>query len=240
MDNLIERVKSISNNCKDDSLSSFLNSLLKGGYIRAVNYHNTPKNRLNEFKKDLKFFSENFTSVSEADLDQYFKTGKWHKSKPGLIISLFNGYRNNYDVFYPLLEEYGFVGWFFIATQFVDTPSQLQKEFSLNHELTIVEDEYDDGRYALDWDEIRELDKKHVVASHTKTHSSITLNCSKEIMRREIVESKEDLKKQLGHDISSFTWLFGEGYHPESEVTMYLKEAGYKYLFGNLSIEKIK
>ena len=54
--------------------------------------------------------------VKEADLELYLKSGEWRKPKPGLIVSVFEGYRNGYDVFAPLLERHGLTGWFFVIT----------------------------------------------------------------------------------------------------------------------------
>ena len=104
--------------------------------VRTVNFHNTPRSRAAEYDRQLKHCSDFFSSVDEQDLDRYISSGSWHKSKPGLIVALYNGYRDNYDVLLPLLERYGFVGWFFVPTAWVST----------------LPSEYAGERSALNWD----------------------------------------------------------------------------------------
>ncbi|MCK1992952.1 polysaccharide deacetylase family protein [Peribacillus muralis] len=214
-------------------------ALLQGGYIRVINFHNTPGFRVEEYERQLSFYREHFESVSEEDLNVFFETKKWKKPKPGLILSFYNGYRNNYDIMYPLLEKYGFIGRFFVATEFLSIPAEYQKEYAGNHTLGLINDEYDDYRQALSWDEVRELGKRHIIASHTKTHSKLMLSSTHEEMAREIIDSKQEIEEQLQREISSFAWLGGEEYASNPGAAHYLKLAGYQYLFSNLKIEKI-
>ena len=208
-----------------------------GQYIRSINFHNTPAYRAEEYKRQLEFCQHYFSSVSEEDLESFLTTGQWHKDKPGLIPAFYNGYRNNFDVMKPLLERYGFVGWFFVPSEFVSTPPQLQRTVALEHTMRVL-DEYEDERVALSWDEVRELDKHHVVASHTKTHSKISLELAEDL-EREIVASQHDFVKELGHAVKSFAWLFGSEYGVHKEADKYLHEAGYRYLFSNFKIQKL-
>lgn len=226
--------------CNNNIIAQVQSSIFNGEYIRAINYHNTPEFSVQDLERQLKFFKKYFSPVSVEDLDDFFDTGKWKKEKPGLIISFFNGYRNNYDVYYPLLEKYGFIGWFFIATDFVNTIPEKQKDFAVNHRLVLIKDEYKDGRYALSLDEIKELDKHHVIASHTKTHSMLTLTSSENDMRKEIIESKKYLEGLVSHNIDAFCWLGGEDYNYNPAAAKIVSEAGYRFMFGNIKIERIK
>ena len=69
--------------------------------IRAVNFHNSPKAQTDQFDRQLAHYSDLFTSVSQEELDAYLADGTWTKSKPGLIVSIYEGYRNGYDVLLP-------------------------------------------------------------------------------------------------------------------------------------------
>ena len=89
--------------------------------IRALNFHNASKAKADEYDRQLAHYSQFFTSVNEEELDEYLKTGKWTKPKPGLIVSVYEGYRNGYDVLAPLLEKHGFIGWFFEITGFINS-----------------------------------------------------------------------------------------------------------------------
>ncbi|WP_223588249.1 polysaccharide deacetylase family protein [Neobacillus bataviensis] len=221
------------------TLSKVNPSLLNGSYIRTINFHNTPNCRIEEYDRMLAFYREHFEPVSKEDLDEFFEAKRWNKKKPGLIINFYNGYRNNFDIMYPILEKYGFVGWFFLATEFLSVPSNQQKEYAAAHTLLLGENEYDDSRFALSWEEVRELSKRHVIASHTKTHSELTEFSTDKDMIREIIDSKIEIEEQIQSEISAFAWLGGKEFSGNPSASKYLRQAGYQYLFSNLKIEKI-
>jgi hypothetical protein len=206
--------------------------------IRAANFHNTPRYREKEFQQQLQHWSDCFSSVNETELDGYLSTGAWHKPRPGLIIGLYNGYRNQYDVMLPLLERYGFVGWYFVPTAFVGTPAAEQAAFVATRTLKIIPDEYSDGRYALNWNELKTLDRNHVVACHTRNHARIADDPA--YLRNEIVAPQQDFEQHLGHRVRSFAWLSGSAYgdHPASDRL--IDAAQYQFVFSNYAIQKVR
>ncbi|MCK1992947.1 polysaccharide deacetylase family protein [Peribacillus muralis] len=216
-------------------------NLIRGQYIRAINYHNTHVFDSDRFERELKFYQQNFSPVTQEDLDEFFVTKQWKKEKPGLILSMFEAYRNNYDVALPLLEKYGFVGWYHVITDFIDTPVKLQKEFAETHNIDNDRwDEYSiDQRYAMTWDEVRQVAKNHVICSHTRSHYRITLDTPEEVMKREIVESKHILEDKLQQDVDVFCWLGGGQFNSNPLAAEYIEKAGYHYLFGNSKIHRI-
>ncbi len=206
--------------------------------IRAANFHNTPKYRESEVEAQLQQWNKAFSSVNEQELDAYLTTGRWHKPKPGLIIGLYNGYRNQYDIMLPLLERYGFIGWYFVPTAFASAPAAEQLSFVASRTLKIIPNEYSDGRYALNWDELRVLDKKHVVACHTRNHAKLADDPA--YLQNEIVAPQTDFEQQLGHRVRSFAWLSGAPYggHPASDRL--IDEAQYHFVFSNYTIQKVR
>jgi peptidoglycan/xylan/chitin deacetylase (PgdA/CDA1 family) len=207
--------------------------------VRAVNFHNTPQMRAAQYDGQVKQCSKLFAPVDENDLDQYLTTGRWHKAKPGLIVALYNGYRDNYDVFLPLLERYGFIGWFFVPTAFVGTPVAEQPAFIARRRLTVVANEYADGRYALSWRELKELDRNHIIASHTRNHSQLA-TADPSALEGEIVGSQQDLEAHLGHRVRSFASLSGAPYGEHPEADRLIKAAGYQFVFSNLKIQRLR
>src|SRR5690349_18779188 len=116
-----------------------------GKHIRVVNYHSTPPYESANFEAQLKFYKEHYSPVSYKDLPAFLEEGKWNNAKPGLIISFDDGIRDNIDVAVPLLEKYGFTGWFFIPPGLIDATPEEQMEFvgktGGRYKVT-----YDDGR----------------------------------------------------------------------------------------------
>lgn len=207
--------------------------------IRAANFHNTPRYRSGEFEQQLKAWSEGFSSVNEAELDAYLTTGRWHKAKPGLIIAMYNGYRDNYDVIAPMLEKYGFIGWFFVATAFVSAPVAEQLTFVKSRTLKIIHDENPDGRYALSWDELKALDRRHhVIASHTRNHSQLIKEDS-DGLAGEISGPQKDFEEHLGHRVSAFASLSGAPYGQHASTDRLILDAHYRFVFSNYKIQRI-
>ncbi len=206
--------------------------------IRAANFHNTPKYREQEFIDQLAQWSQSFSSINEHELDVYLSTGRWNKPKPGLIIGLYNGYRNQYDIMLPLLERYGFIGWYFVPTAFAGEPAANQQNFVASRTLKIIPNEYSDGRYALNWDELKALDRKHVVACHTRNHARVASD--EAYLRNEILGPQEDFVANLGHRVKSFAWLSGSPYGVQAAADRMIDAAEYQFIFSNYTIQKIR
>lgn len=206
--------------------------------IRAVNFHSTSRQRAGEYDRQLERYSRNFSSVNEAELREYLTTGRWHKPKPGLIVSVFEGYRNSYEILNPLIEKHGFVGWYWIITGFIDTPVAQQLDYADHHDIDMLTHEYPDGRYALTWDEIRALDRKHVVACHTRSHMLLS-GFDENARREEILGSQAQFRKHLGRPVRSFVSLTGPAYGEDALTDRLVREAGFEFVFSNFRIQRI-
>ncbi len=206
--------------------------------IRAVNFHNTPRARAEQYDWELRHYSQMFSSVNEDELDRYVTTGLWHKQKPGLIIAVYESYRNGYDVLAPLLEKHGFTGWFFVITGFVNAAIEEQLSFAERHRIRMQTREYSDGRYALTWDEVRQLDNKHVIASHTRSHTQLSL-LDTVTVEREIAGAQEDFQEHLGHRVRAFSSLTGPALGEHSATDRLVASAGYDFVFSTFRIQRV-
>lgn len=221
-----------------DRAASVEKMLATENLIRTVNFHNTSRAAADKHERQIAQYSQSFSSVNEEDLDKYLTTGRWQKSKPGLIVAVYEGYRNGYDVLAPLLERYGLTGWFFIITGFLNAEVKDQVTFAQGHEIDMETREYPDGRYALTWEEVRKLDKKHVIASHARSHTQLS-TLDPATVEREVVGSQEDFEKHLGHKVRAFVSLTGPPYGENATADRLIKAAGYDFVFSNLSIQRL-
>src|SRR5262245_51829903 len=94
-------------------------SLVGGRMLRAVNYHRTPAHRAADLRRHLEFFRRHYANVGPAELEAFLSSGAWAQGRPGLILTFDDGYRDNAIVAAPLLEEFGFTGWFMIPSDLV-------------------------------------------------------------------------------------------------------------------------
>lgn len=211
----------------------------RGPLVRAVNFHNTPRARAAEYERQVREWSRRFSSVNEDELDVYLATGRWMKSKPGLIVVMYEGYRNGYDVMLPLLDRYGLTGWFFVITGFVKAPPGEQFAFASGHDIDMETREYRDGRYAMTWEELRDVGRRHVIASHTRSHISLAPLGPAE-RESEVLGAQRDLEEHLGRKARAFASLGGPAYGEDAATDRLIDAAGYQFVFSNLRIQRLR
>lgn len=226
--------------CRDRRTLEAVRLLINGSWIRVVNYHNTRAADARKFEKEMAFFARNFVPVTTDDLDRFFDTREWPYDRPGLIPAVFEGWRTHFDVFAPILEKYGFRGWFYIPAFFPDVPVENQIPYCKPHSLRLfAQADYSDPRCCMNWNEIRALAEKHEICCHTGSHCSVTDEMSEEQIRREIEESKRHLEEKTGKEVSVFCWCGGDDWQGSEHFHKFLTGAGYRFLVSNLKLERI-
>lgn len=214
-------------------------ALRSGQYLRVVNYHNTPHADRDKIRGELKALAEHFCAVTLEDLDLFRTTGRWHKSRPGVIPVFYEGYRNNAEVAAPLAEEAGLTAWFFICTAFLDVPVEDQYDYANAHNIDLVQENHKGERLAMTWDDVAELSRRHVVTPHTANHVAAASLHTAPDLEREIVEPKRRMDAVTGQDAACTAFLWGTPYGTDPAVDAALREAGYRYQFGNTMIQYI-
>ncbi len=203
-----------------NSLGHFVQRSALFPFIRAVNYHEIPQNQAENFETQLKFYSERFVNVGYGDLIDFLQSGKWRHDKPGLLLSFDDGLRTHHDVAAPLLEKYGFTGWFFVPAGWV---AGVEGE-------TVENPEYPSGVATLTREQLRYLDEHHVVGCHTETHCRLSADLPAEKMRYETLEAQKTLEELLGHPVKIFCWVGGEEYTYSKPAAELIKQ-GYELGF---------
>lgn len=207
----------------------FLSRIYYGKHIRVVNYHGTPESQAAQLEKQLKWYSRWYENTSYEELISFIKTGKWTKSKPGIIISFDDGKRNNFDIAKPLLEKFHFIGWFFIPAGWIMAQIEEQKIFQKNDSALIAA--YPGERLIMSSLEIKELFQKHVVGTHTMNHHRMEINDSEEILIKEIRDSKYLLENISGFEQNIFCWVGGEEKHYTPDAEKMIRNSGYQVSF---------
>lgn len=221
--------------------------LLSKELLKTVNMHNTPPYLADKLEEQLAYYSKRYCPFTMEDLCEYSRTGRWAKPRPGIVLALFEGYRNNYDIYFPLLEKYGMTGWFFIISDFMDVPAAKQREYALGHDIDPCErNSYGFGypgedRIAMSWDEIREISRKHEIICHTASHLTLADSNTDEFLHREVVDSKHKIEREIGREVEMFCSLWGYGYGQSEKLAGHIRDAGYKYVWGGYgAVERIK
>jgi len=198
-------------------------------HIRVVNYHGTPSTYQQQFEKQVRFLKRYYDDVKESELLAFLNKGEWNKDKPGIIFSFDDGLRNNYEVALPVLEKYGFTGWFCIPTGFVLCPEDQQVAFarannispSHNGQLPII----------IGQEQLKKVADNHEVLCHTYHHHRMNNNDPEEVMQQEIIDAKTGLEKLTGKLINGFCWVGGETGTYTKRAYEYIQRNGYQYAF---------
>lgn len=199
-------------------------------HVRAVNYHDVPPQLADRFEEQLHFFADHFESVGLEEL-RSLHTGHWPYSRPGLIISFDDGLRSHRDVAAPLLEKHGFCGWFMVPTDFVEVAPANQRQWARTHSIQFRDDGFDDERIALTWDDVRALDRSHVIVCHSRSHRRLSAALTAAELRDEIPTSKRTLEERLGHEVAAFAWVGGEEQSYSATAARAIRDAGFEFGF---------
>jgi len=199
-------------------------------YVRALNYHDTPQKYAANFRRQLEWYAERYADCNHKQLRDLLADGIWSSSKPGLLISFDDGLKSNYEVAAPLLEEFGFTGWFMIPVAFLDSGSAGHSEFaSANH---IAHHGLNSGDLAMSWDDVRDLERRgHVITCHSMNHKRLADTLTDEELSEEIAFAKSGLESQLGHPVSGFTWVGGEESSYSRRAFRSIVKANYSEVF---------
>lgn len=185
-------------------------------FIRAVNYHDVPQNLADNFERQLQFYSKRFVNVNREILSDFLESGKWNYDKPGLIISFDDGLRSHYEVAARSLEKYDFTGWFFVPSRWIaDSRTDIEPE-EISDLLPADE--------CLTLEQLKYLDKNHVVGCHTRTHIRLSKELSAEKLQTEILTAQSNLEEMLGHKVDIFCWVGGEEFTYSREAAELIKQ----------------
>lgn len=136
------------------------------------------------------------------------------REKKYIIITIDDGYRDNYRILYPVLKKFNMKAVIYYITGVKynswTADSMGEKKFDLMSE-----------------NEVKELHKSGLIefGGHTLTHPSM-LNLSDEELKKEIEENKKDIERIIGEELVSFAYPYG---HNSKRIQKAVELAGYKY-----------
>lgn len=140
------------------------------------------------FRAHLQYLFDNgYTPISLYDLDEALLTGKQLPLKP-VILTFDDSYADHYTNAFPILQEFGFAGTFFVITARADAGDP-------NH---------------LNWEQIREMAEAGMsMESHTKNHPNLQ-GRDEAYLVYEILGSMESLNYYTGKTTHMFCYPGGD------------------------------
>jgi peptidoglycan/xylan/chitin deacetylase (PgdA/CDA1 family) len=165
------------------------------------------------YLKDHGYTTLTFTELRDID------AGKAPMPAKPALVTFDDGYANNYELAYPILQELGQKGNIFLV---YDTLEGHNAWHNPSTEPWIP---------MLSWAQARELQDSGVVefGSHTMSHKNLA-QIPLDEARWQLTESKRRLEDKLGREMVGFAYPYGAGaYVPQ--VRQAAREAGYHYDF---------
>jgi len=165
------------------------------------------------FDKQMAYLKNNgFTTISLEMINRFVQFKQMIPPK-SIIITIDDGYRSGYDIAVPILKKYGFTATLFIYSDFVGA-----------------------SRNAVTWDMLRQLKSEGFeIGSHTLSHVDLSHQMAGEDeptylarIKKELVDSKAILDKQLKQDTRFIAWPFGRYNVNVMELS---EQAGYELGF---------
>jgi peptidoglycan/xylan/chitin deacetylase (PgdA/CDA1 family) len=130
-----------------------------------------------DFEEQMTYLAENgFESVDLYDLSLAITSKRELPEKP-IVISFDDGYLDNYENAFPIMQKYGMKGTFFVITQFID----------------------ESRAGYMTWDHVKEMSKAGMrIESHSKTHPDLSI-AEREYIIYEALGSQETIAAHIGY-----------------------------------------
>ncbi len=221
------------------SLEHQRESFITGQFLRIVNWHNTPETRRLTLRAELTWYLERYHPIGPDDLDRFFDTGTWHLGRPAFLPAFYDGYRNNATVAAPVCDELGLTAWFFPPTGFLDTPAEEQLAYTTTNDIILLDDEEPEGPWAMTWDDLAMISRRHVVAAHTANHAAARHIVTAEDVEREITTPIRRIQELTGRTPPAFAFLSGTPPVPGTLAGDAVLASGVRYATTNTSYVRI-
>jgi peptidoglycan/xylan/chitin deacetylase (PgdA/CDA1 family) len=139
------------------------------------------------FRQQMAFLAQNgYDTVDLYDLSLAI-TGKKELPPKPVIITMDDGYRDNYENAFPILREFGFEATFFVVTEFVDQNREGYMNWAMLEEMAVA------GMR---------------VESHSKTHADLR-GRDRDFLIYQLLGSQQTLAAHLGYTPRYFSYPSG-------------------------------
>ena len=166
------------------------------------------------FRKHLQYLKDkNYTVITFKDLDKIGWRNRLKKDKKYIILTFDDGYKDNYDLVFPILKEFNFKATIFLMGSSTynewDVKAGGEKEFPL-----------------MSVDMIKEMQDYGIeFGAHTFNHPKINTLSNDEI-EHQIIDVKKPLEEKIGREIITFAYPYGILNDYAKEMA---KKAGYTF-----------
>ena len=159
------------------------------------------------FMEQMMLLMEDYAIVPLDELVQSLKKNA-RALKGHAAITFDDGYRDNFEIAYPVLKDLGIPATIFLSPQYMDSGSEQHVTWGMAQEMA------SSGLISI--------------GNHTYGHRMLS-GLATDAQREEILAGKDRIEKMLGISVRSFAYPFGQKEHYTKDTIDILKEAEYEY-----------
>lgn len=149
------------------------------------------------------------------------------KKRPTVTLTFDDGFQDIYSDIVPVLEELKIKAIFFVNPSFLDFKGDQANDVLIKRYKSFLKKDF------LTSDQLQSISNAGFeIGSHTLTHERLN-HADGFTIRKEIVESKEQLEKLTGKPCSCFAYPFG-GLADISKLALDVSKKNYKYVFSSV------
>ncbi len=154
------------------------------------------------FRLQLEYLRDNgYEDISLYEM-QYALTQGREIPEKSVIFTFDDGYRDNYEYAFPIMQEFGFTGTLFLVTEFMDEGREEYLTWDMALEM-----------HEAGWD----------LEPHTKTHASLTEH-NHDYVIYEVLGSMETIKHYVGYQPRFFVYPYGAY---DDDVVQIIRDIGF-------------
>lgn len=198
-------------------LSKFCPVRYKNG-ILILNYHSINPNhkystKPEDFDKQMKYLSDNFNVIRLNEV--YNKNSGFY-----IVITLDDGFVDNYDYAFPVLKKYNLPATIFLVSDFIFNGLDITKDWRPYRGLRPLNEKM-----------IKEMSKGGLIdfGLHGKNHNDVSSK-SAEIFKKELIEARDEIEKYSGEKVDSYAFPFGQKSQRGTFDLKFFNELGLLYI----------
>jgi peptidoglycan/xylan/chitin deacetylase (PgdA/CDA1 family) len=173
------------------------------------------------FDSQLCWLKEHCEVIRFSEVSEAAKAAR--RNRPAVALTFDDGYADNYEQAFPLLQKHGIPATFFLTVGLLEKHSAIIARFQM-----LQHSSYEDIR-PLEWSQVREMRNAGMeIGTHTFSHPNLT-RLSRETVAVELKRSKDIMEQRLGEPVTLMAYPFGKpGRHFRDETTQIAAAAGYE------------
>lgn len=146
------------------------------------------------------------------------------RSRPAVAITFDDGYLDNYEFAFPLLQERHLSATFFV------TAGLLQKDAAILARTQMLSRGTSDDVRPMEWAQVGAMHTAGMeIGAHTYSHPNLAV-LSRPRVWDELCRSRDIIEQRIGVRVRSMAYPFGKpGRHFTDETVALVEEAGYEY-----------